>query len=318
MDINYKTILEYLSMEVPEDVNNNNFPTKKNIMVSSDNFPEVFSNLLVLPGKKTFYRYGVTRYNNEQNNISFLSSFLTLLNKEYITLDKSEELSEIKSFMTNIRSKILEKGFKFELKNRFEHQILLDRIEKLTFDDGLLGQLISQVLDVNFIIFDFKTEKIETMFKGDFLNPWKVTFLLGKYENYWEPIMCDKKQFSYNDSFLKKILTNEEIHYYNEEYLSKCYSLLDNTTEIANFENLSEVSDNEVVDNNLDDNSEDESSESDTFINPVNEIKNMKLNKTKLRSLKKDEIFELLSRLNVNITKDTNKNEMIKSLLPYI
>ena len=313
MDINYKTILEFLSTETVED-NNNGFPTKKNIMISSDNFPKKFSSLLVLNSNKTFYRYGVTRYNSEQINISFLSSFLTLLNKEYITMDKKEEFSELVSFMSNLRSKVLEKGFKFELKNRFEHQILIDRIEKLDFEDGLIAQLICQILDINFVIFDFKSEKIHSLFKGDFLNPWKVTFLLGKFESNWEPIMCDKKQFSYNDIFLKKILTNEGIIYYNQNYLNKCYSLLDSTTEIANIENLSEDSEEEII-NNL---SEDSDSESDTFINPVNQIKNMNLTKTKLRSLKKDEIFELLNSLNVKISKDTNKNEMIKSLLPYI
>ena len=310
MDINYKTILKYLYADnVEETDEKNNFPTKKNIMISSDNFPDFVSKHLVSNGKKTFYRYGISRYNQEQNNISFLTSFLTLLNKQFITLDKKEELRELSIFMKEIRTKLLEKGFKFELKYKFEHQILIDRIEKLDFEDGLIIQLISQILDINFLILDFKEENIFTIFKGDFYNPWKVTLLLAKNNKDWEPLFCDKKQFSFNDSFLKKVLTNEEIKYYNEEYLNKSYSLLDNVKEISKMNNL--LTEEE-------ESSSSENNNSETFINPQNEIKEMKLTKTKLRSLKKDQVYQLINNLNLDISKDVNKATMIESLLPYI
>ena len=311
MEINYNTILKYLYSEHSDDTNHNDFPTKKNIMVSSDNFPESITKHFIQNGKKLFYRYGITRYNNEQINISFLSSFLTLLNKNFMTMDKKEELTEISNLISEIRSKVLEKGFKFELKYKFEHQILLDRIKQLDFDDGLLIQLISQLLDINFLIFNFDDNKIYTIFKGDFLNPWKVTFLIAKSEKNWEPLFSDKKQFSFNDSFLKKILINEEIHYYNHEYLNKCYSLLDNVTEISNLDN--NLEDNNSEDNNSEDN------KSETFINPSNQLKKMNLTKTKLKNLKKNDVYKLIESLNLTeITKDTTKKIMIDKLLPYI
>lgn len=321
MEINYKTILQHLSFDCEKEEDVNNFPTEKNIMVSSDNFPKSISKLLV-QNNKIFYRYGITKHNSEQVNISFITSFLTLLNKKFITFDKNEELSDVQSFISNIRSKVLEKGFKYEFKSRFEHQVLIDRLEKLYFDDGLLIQLIAQILDINFIIFDFKTEKISTIFKGDYLNPWKVTFLLGKMDIVtnvtcnWEPIFCDEKQFSYNDVFLKKILTNEEICYYNEEYLNKSYSILDNISEITNINNLSEDTQEDIIAESDDENVQ--SDESDTFLNPVNEIKKMNLTKTKLKSLKKDDIYKLINSLSLEVSKDVTKTDMITSLLPYI
>ena len=54
------------------------------------------------------------------------------------------------------------------------------------------------------------------------------------------------------------------------------------------------------------------------LIDPFQEIKNMKLNKTKLRNLKKEKLYELSSKLNLNFEKNNTKKEMIEKLLPYI
>ena len=54
------------------------------------------------------------------------------------------------------------------------------------------------------------------------------------------------------------------------------------------------------------------------LIDPFQEIKNMKLNKTKLRNLKKEKLYELSSKLNLNFEKNNTKKEMIDKLLPYI
>ena len=70
-------------------------------MVSVDNFK--FLKLLKDLSKKTFYRYGVTKYNNEQINVSFMTSFLTLIEKNFITMDKTEELTFIASFLQNFK-----------------------------------------------------------------------------------------------------------------------------------------------------------------------------------------------------------------------
>ena len=178
MEISYKTIVEYLcSEDCTEKKDDNNFTTKKNIMVSSDNFE--LSKLLNNVSKKTFYRYGVTRYNDDQDNISLLTSILTLLDKSFITMDKKEEISYIESFLQQIRDTIIN-SFNFELSNKFEKQILLDRLASNSFNDGLLLQALSQIMDINFLIFDYYENKIKCVFKGDYMNPWKVTLFLAK------------------------------------------------------------------------------------------------------------------------------------------
>tara|TARA_B100000524_G_scaffold348370_1_gene252692 strand:+ start:2305 stop:3240 length:936 start_codon:yes stop_codon:yes gene_type:complete len=311
MDINYKTIVEYLCND-EETKQNDNFPTKKNIMVSSDNFPEEFSNLFETNSNNKFYRYGVSRYNNDQINISFFTSFLTLIQKQFITLDKKEESVEVINFINQLKEKINEKKFKFELKSKFEKHLVIEKLNNLNLDDGVVLQAIVQILNINLLIFDFEKKNIFSIFNGDFYDPWKTSLLLAKKDKDWEPIFSDKKQFCYNEYFLKKILTTQEILYYNQKYLNKYYSLLDNVNELIE---LNELNDNSSVE---EDSIKEDSENMDTFINPIQEIKNMKLNKTKLKSFKKDKIFEILKRLNCEISKDDKKDEMIITLLSYI
>jgi len=331
MEINYNTIVQYLCSE--DSTSNENvkkFSTVKNIMVSSDDFK--YTKFLKDISKKTFYRYGVTRYNNEQVNISFMTSFLTLIDKNFITMDKKEELSYINNFCQRIKEKLLGK-FKFEV-SKFQKPVLLDRLSELKFDDGVLIQVICQILGINFIIFDYKEEKINCIFDGDYMNPWRVTVFMAKYDNDWEPLFCDKKMFSYNDSYLKKILTTEEINYYNSDYLGKDYSLMDNINILLDEENIEDFSNDEDSDSAKDTSidkklslSESDSNDTEikeeidvneTFINPQEEIKEMNLNKTKLKSLKKAEIFELIKKLNLDITANDTKKKMIETIVPYI
>ena len=313
MDINYKTIVEYLcNDEETSTKQNDNFPTKKNIMISSDNFPEEFSNLFETNSNNKFYRYGVSRYNNDQINISFFTSFLTLIQKSFITLDKKEELVEVINFINQLKEKINDKKFKFELKSKFEKHLVIEKLNNFNLDDGVVLQAIVQILNINLLIFDFEKKDIFSIFHGDFYDPWKSSLLLAKKDKDWEPIFSDKKQFCYNENFLKKILTTQEILYYNQKYLNKYYSLLDNVNELIKINGLD---DNSSVE---EDSIKEDSENMDTFINPIEEIKNMKLNKTKLKTLKKDQIFELLKRLNCDISKDDKKDKMITTLLSFI
>ena len=320
MEISYKTIVEYLcSEDCTEKKDDNNFTTKKNIMVSSDNFE--LSKLLNNVSKKTFYRYGVTRYNDDQDNISLLTSILTLLDKSFITMDKKEEISYIESFLKQIRDTIIN-SFNFELSNKFEKQILLDRLDSNTFNDGLLLQALSQIMDINFLIFDYYENKIKCVFKGDYMNPWKVTLFLAKHEINWEPLFCDKKIFSYNDYFLKKILTSEEILYYNQDYLDKTYCLMDNIEVLIDEkaeEELQTIEPQTIEpQTNEPQTNEPQTDDCESFLTPFEDLKNMKLNKTKLKNLKKDDIYDLISKLSLNIPKNSTKQNMIEALIPYI
>lgn len=296
MDISYKTIIEFLCSAAEAE---NTFPSKRSIMVSSENFPKKFADIFESTDK--INRFGVTREVNGKN-ISFLSSFLSLIDNKIMYADKKEEINIIMSFIDSLKEKIKSKQFKFELDMKFNKQIILDRINIFDFSDGILPQVIAQIFDINFLIFDFDNENIYTLFNGDYLNPWKATFLLAKKENNWEPLFSDKKSFCFNDSFLRTILTENEIMYFNDSFLEKYYTLLDNIKELENINSSTEL----------------EESEDDTFINPVNEIKKMNLNKSKLKNMKKDNLVEIVSKLNLNISVSSNKTDMINKILPYV
>lgn len=293
MEISYKTILEYLS---PETTCKNNYPANKGDMVSSNFFPNKFK--LLFQDENNFFRYGI--YNKK--NMSFFSSLLTLLDDKFLTFDDEEVFNYCEKFIHEIRTKIFEKGFKFEFKNKFSKDILRDRADSLKLDDGILIQLIVQILSINIVIFNFEDEKIYTLFEGDFMDPWKNTLLLALKDNIWEPIFSDKKKFSFNDSFLKNILTQNEILYFNEENFNKSYSLLDRPIE--------NINDNKNFFNKI--------IESDSEEDHLQTIKNMKLNKTKIRNMKREDIYDILSKVNKDVNEDDTKKSMSEKLYEFI
>jgi hypothetical protein len=123
----------------------------------------------------------------------------------------------------------------FTFSNHTEELINTNKINKteiLNNVDSLLLQCLSELLDINFIIFDFKEEKLRIIFKDDFCNPYKPTLLLANYEEYFEPIIYEvdsKKIFSYNDQFIKKLYQSDL-----ESYNNKTYILEENIKNIIN------------------------------------------------------------------------------------
>ena len=73
---------------------NKDFITQKNIFNYSKSFPDIFKNLL----SDKFYRYGITIYDNNNYNISFWSSLLTLIDKKFIIPLNHNEISIINEF----------------------------------------------------------------------------------------------------------------------------------------------------------------------------------------------------------------------------
>ena len=108
MEITYDTIIKYLCSE-----SRSNFSTKKNFM--SKNFPKELKEKL----DPTFFRYGIQCYDDEQNNISFLSSVIHLLDKNYITMDKSEQISLIKNIKIQLKEYLAKDYSKYPLKKKF-------------------------------------------------------------------------------------------------------------------------------------------------------------------------------------------------------
>lgn len=234
MAINYDLILKYLVKEEKES-----FTNQKNFMTYSDKFPNEFKNIL---GDK-FYRMGVTQ-NNEQKNISFYTSLITLLDDNIMSITEEEEIHKVNEFLSDINNKI-------KVLPEYLKQIPKDIIKKNLKDKESniwIYELIANYLKLNFIIFDFKTLEILTIYCGDVMDPWRTCLFLAKNENSWEPIRNnEKKFFSYNDNVLKKILSQNSINikYFNNKIIKKDFVIFDNLEELVNELTKSEYSDDE-------------------------------------------------------------------------
>lgn len=303
MEINYDMIIKYLSSKNETY----HFESQKNIMCFSDKFPSEFRELL---GDK-FYRIGVTQKIGEQK-ISFFSSLLTLLVDNYVTLNINEENTQINKLISEL-GEYLHKNIPKSLEDVPKGS--LKKYIKEKEDCIWTLEVLVHKFDINILIFDFKMKSIYTIFPSDIINPWKPFLLFGKYDNNWEPIRNnDKSNFCYNDNVIKKILhTQLNIKYYDGNIVKKDYILVDNINEIMNIEFNSKDCSSVISEET--EISEDNTTESEnkTFIKSNVDIK---INKSKLEKMKKDEIVNYIKSLNINVS--INSKTTKKQLLELI
>lgn len=276
MEINYNLIIKYLSKKA------DTFITKNNIFNYANTFPEKFQNLL----SDKFYRLGITVYDKNNNNVSFWSSLLTLIDKDFsVSFNNNEG-----SIINNYKNELLD-NFNVSKDNKYkiftDKTILRDKLNKVP--DFELLEYIVTILDINFIIFDFKSFDIYSLYNGNKMNPFKSILLFAKYDNYWEPIMIIKdkvniqRSFNYNDHNIKKILDSNEILYYDNQ---KEYSLMTPQDVICVEKTKLCKTDDTIID--------------EIFVNP-NTLNYKTLNKTKLTKMKLEEVKKIIDELTIDI-----------------
>lgn len=293
MEINYDLILKFL---LPNKTEETHFESKKNIMIFSDSFPNNYKDLL---GDK-FYRIGVTQ-SIDNLNVSFFSSFLTLVSDNYMTSTEGEEMTQINKLITELLEYINNNNVPNSLKD-----IVKGALKKYIKDKEVciwLLEILVHKFMINLLVFDFKTNGIYTLFPNDVMNPWRPFLLFGKNNYNWEPIRNqDKKFFSYNDVFIKKILTgnqNIEIKYYDGAIIKKDFVLVDNINEIMDEEF-------KVVNNMVSDSSEE----------TINDKKDeTKLNKNKLTKMTKEELILYMKSVNLSFNTKSTKKDLIEIAL---
>jgi len=299
MEINYELIIKYLRQK-DSKLTAKTFASQKSILNYSVNFPNKFKELFT----DKFYRFGITNYDTNKNNISFWTSLLTLLDKNFLIPYNNDEVSLINQF----KEQILDMYKKSKLSSFLKEYEKIDMRERFKLDtDLVILQYIVDILDINFMIFDFETENIEVLYKKDIMNPWKQTLLFAKFENMWEPIMLIKpkgeiqRTFDYNNINVKKILfTPELIKYYNGDKINKEYIYIDDISDIVKIENPS-------VDNNND---------SDSSVKTDVEPAYNDLNKTKLNKMKVKELEDIVKSLKIIIeAKRITKQIMIDNII---
>jgi hypothetical protein len=350
MEINYETIISYLSKNNSKNINNIPFITQKNIntyvkppVSNTSNeptdtgvFPEVFKNVLT----ENFFRYGITVNDNDNNNISFWSSIITILDKQFVfplsyTHTEFEIINQFKTQLIDLYNpKLYDKN---EIKERF----------KLN-PDCIVIQYIAEVLDINIIIFDFKDEKIKAVYPNDIMNPWKQSILLANYDLFWEPIMCKKSKgsivrlFDYNNPVFKKIISTN-ITYLNDTILKKKFNFINNIqVVIANEEKLLKSdknktnSSNSGVEQDVKDkknlytqnnvtvsistiesnNIPTTSQNTDNLFIKLDDVENNnKLTKAKMTKMKLDELNNLSQKFNITVTKKNPTKAILIDLI---
>ena len=294
MDITYEQIIKFL---VHAEKLNSDFPTKKNFMKYQKFFPNEFQERLT----NKFYRYGIQVYDSEQNNISFWSSILHLLNKDFILMDKKEQITYLKTIKLQMIEYLKENYNDFYLKDKFSKHVALEYITNSAFNPLLL-EIVSFVFDINIVIFDFENTELYITSKKSFSNPWKPIILLSQYKDFWEPICSeDKKIFNYNNITIKKLL-NSQVGYYCDEYLCKDFNLLDNIYEIIKLEKNNDELDISISEN---DNS--------TFV--TQSILSKDFTKSKLTKMKKAEIMDIINQLELDIKQKRPTKKVLIDLI---
>jgi hypothetical protein len=233
MEINYDLIIKYLCKNNIKE-KTNLFTTQKNIYTYSTTWPDNFKQLFT----DKFYRYGVSIHDNENNNISFWSSIITLLYNEFIISYTDDEITIINNFRTQLIEKYNQKNLSNFIKkldkNDFRERFKLD-------PDNDVLQYIVDILNINILIFDFNDNSVKAIYPDEIMNPWKQILLLSKYNNLWEPIMLNnikgdsQRLFDYNNMIIKKILYTSNLITYNS--IDKAFSIINDINYIIENEN---------------------------------------------------------------------------------
>merc|ERR1712216_186092 len=101
-NITYELILEYLTKKTSQETD---FPNKHNLMVKMtecDCFSKYFNN--------NYFRYGILSYATVQNNISFYSTFLNLVDNNFISLNKYKQNKIVYLFKDYILNQLKEEN----------------------------------------------------------------------------------------------------------------------------------------------------------------------------------------------------------------
>jgi hypothetical protein len=292
MEITYETIVKYLGKKVPK-VETNTFLTQKNIFNYATNFPPKFSELL----SDKFYRMGVTQQDDKKNNISFWSSLVSLIDKDFIIPILTDEVTTINQF----KEQLLEIYSKSKLSQHLKDLDKGDVRERFKLDpDTYVLQYIVDMMDINMLIFDFKSLSISALYKKDILNPWKQTFLFARSDSNWEPIMLVRakgeiqRTFDYNNMNIRKIILSDSVKYY--EGIKKEYIYMDNIMDVIELEKK-KLKIVDIVEIDSDSSVKTDIEEDDIFVekDEINELK--QLNKTKLTKMKLNEVIDLAKKL---------------------
>ena len=299
--MNYDLIIKYLSKQKPFITNKGEY---------NNNFPEKFKDNKCLDN--TFYRYGVTTYNNDKLNISFWSSLLTILDKSFLIPIDNDELYLVKKFIDDIVDKK-------------RHVDMKERVKLVP--NSQVFEFVADVLNINLLFLDFKNLTFNVIYPDLYLNPWNKICILAKNDDLFEPVMSkENRYFTFDNDIIKNLFLNNDITYFDN---IKEYILLDTKEKVQEKEDEASVKINtkykktlELVDNIkvVKTNKINDEITSTVQNNKIEEIlvDYSHLNKTKLNKMKMDELSELYNKLKLEKNNKMLKADMINNILNYL
>lgn len=314
MEITYETIINYLTNN-KNDIKKEEEQVKynmKHIFTYIKDFSEQFNKLL----GHDFYKCGVTVYDKNKINISFWTSLLTLLDKNFTTTIENDE----DNIINNLKNQFLSK-YNFQIgKQSYENdKNHMKEMFKMEPDFNTI-QYVVDILDINIIIFDFVTNDIKLLYKDNTMNPWKQTLLFANNMNFWEPIMTSSKRlFDINNHFIKKIIMSNNLSYYQNK---KNVNIMTNILDII-IDEKNKLSSNKKItiktEKILTESEEEIVSTKDIFIKEdINDkllINSNKLNKSKLNKMKIVDLTELSKVLGLIVDKKAKKDSIIANIM---
>lgn len=292
-------------------------------------------------------RIGIPESNKIENSIYF--SILYILNKDFCLLENEDQNIFIKNLKNRIKDDIISR--KIKLPHGFFKKKAIERLKSVN-NDYMDVYLLSIFFNVNIYVFSYSENKINIFYKENELNIYKKNIFINEINSIYYPLNYkydNGRYFKYNSTILNNVLFSDYVKVYsiknskefiisnNWESILCDYLKIDTSNIIfdldkfilekmeesdsesdVDYENLTDEI--EYLEENMKSYSDNlclDSSEEiicDDKIKLVNELKNYSDNK--LKSLKKDDLLEYLSKLvdTVDKFKKESKNNIISSL----
>ena len=171
--------------------------TQLEIGKSANIFPlnKKLNNILNIIAKQDNYkRIGVISIvkNYLEKDISFVSSILTLLINNFNTYTEEIQCEIIETFFRKLYKEAKDKYKEFKYNNLgwVQKEFLL-HVKEVIFSRDLL-RYITDYLHINIIIISFFEDSLKYIGDEKFVK-YKKTLFLAKYEEHYEPIICDSQ-----------------------------------------------------------------------------------------------------------------------------
>ena len=201
-------------------------------------------------------RYGITSYYKKQN-ISFLFSFLFLVDSEYYSFIEKEQLEYISALKKKIRNEVTKKNLLKNLNltgNGWNKKNLLGLIKNNIINNNYI-YYIASYFNINIFVIDINNNIIIPFYNDDLFTIYKTNIIISLYNDIYEPIVYvdGSKQFLYNSDILQKIINSEKISMpsigFTKVIKLKQFEINNKLDSFDNKISENEISENEISEN---------------------------------------------------------------------